>query len=111
MYNHLIATLRKEQVHLTAYSYNQYPLLLTNPALNHFFIPIEKLGGLYPGTILFLFADTSSFFKPYGNHLHDWAIDKFKDWKTKIIFTSVAVKDWGERETILYRCRLYCDTG
>jgi len=102
LYNHLIATLRKEQVHLTAYSYNQYPLLLTNPALNHFFIPIEKLGGLYPGTILFLFADTSSFFKPYGNNLHDWAIDKFKDWKTKIIFTSVAVKDWGERETILY---------
>jgi hypothetical protein len=37
LYNHLIATLRKEQVHLTAYSYNQYPLLLTKPGIKSFF--------------------------------------------------------------------------
>jgi hypothetical protein len=102
LYNYVLASLKNEQVNFTAYSYAHEPLLLSNESLNHLLLPIDKVARLYPGTVLFLFADTETFFKPLDNRLQTWATEKFKDWDSKIIFTSVAKRDWGSREMILY---------
>lgn len=102
LYNYVVSSLAKEQVNLTVYNYHREPLLLSNEKLNHQLIPVDKLSRLYPGTILFLFADAETFFRPHSRQLYDWVKDKFKNWQTKIIFTAISEKDWGEREKVLY---------
>ncbi|MBL7740098.1 MAG: hypothetical protein JNK14_12850 [Chitinophagaceae bacterium] len=103
LYRYVISCLKKEQVNLTAYSYYREPLLLSNESLNHLLIPAEKLARLYPGTILFLFTDGTSFFRTIDMRLQEKIVEKFKGWDTKLIFTSVAKKDWGSREMQLYQ--------
>jgi len=102
LFFYLSDTLKKEQVNLTVYTYYKEPLLLNNDSLNHFLIPVEKIARLYPNTILFLFTNADSFFKPMDVHLKDWANEKFKSWNTKMIITPVSTDDWGSKELALY---------
>ncbi len=94
--------LKKEQVHLTVYTFSREPLLLSNKNLNHILLPVERIARLYPETMLIIFSEAEGFFRSYDVQLKNWVAEKFKSWNTKLIITPLPKKDWGAKELALY---------
>jgi acyl carrier protein len=102
LFTYVIERLKKEQVHLTVYSFSREPLLLSNENLNHILLPIDKVARLYPETMLLIFSQADAFFRSYDVLLKKWVTEKFKSWNSKLIITPAAKKDWGAKELALY---------
>jgi hypothetical protein len=103
LFSYVIDRLKKDQVHLTVYTFSREPLLLSNEGLNHVLLPIDKVARLYPDTMLIIFSQAKAFFKSYDVVLKNWVSEKFKSWGTKLLLTPLAKKDWGAEELALYQ--------
>src|SRR5215204_181555 len=101
LFEYIVKKLQNEQVNIIAYHFYKEPLLLSNEKLNHSMIPVDKIGRLYPNTVLIIFSNTEAFFQSLNRKVKPWVSEKFKGWQRKIIITPVSVGDWDYKETTL----------
>ena len=101
LFEYIVKKLQNEQVNIIAYHFYKEPLFLSNEKLNHSMIPVDKVGRLYPNTVLIIFSNTEAFFQSLNRKLKPWVSEKFKPWQRKIIITPAPVDDWDYKETAL----------
>ena len=103
LFEYVLKRLQNEQVNIISYHFYKEPLFLSNEKLNHSMIPVDKIGRLYPNTVLIVFSNTQAFFQTLNRKVKPWVTEKFRVWQRKIIITPVPVNDWDYKEQSLLR--------
>jgi hypothetical protein len=100
VFEEMINVLEKEDIYIDRFMYNADPCKCWNENFPDGIL-LSELYDKFPGHRLIIWGDGFHLIEPFRLEISDWVKSLFKGWSERVLFTPVAVENWGNKESLL----------